>query len=481
MASSVTMASRAAQRRLSGSCPRMDSICEGSDEGSASSSEGETDSTSGSLLTHRSFAMRNGSAEKNARQNQKTGFVPGRQNGGTSDLPGVDIGGDVNSSTAQKSRVSCVETGTNTSSVERHDKATSTDGVCSVVVDGKMAACISKLRTVSQRLEQQQPSTPRNTSPPESSPIVVQPQPVNHVPSPPRVPSPTSSSQPTLPPTVTSTDGAEQAAADQEDEFHQFISKLKSQTQPAESKRLTQSVPGRRFAVDGKRAGNPPRLDRVPESPTSSPRPRRSVPPTDRPAPSQRSYSPRARALGRALELPTAVGGPHDIGSPTQRRSVATKKLPGVSSPPAMRSGGRFVPTDRTAKPHRAKTEPYGPVGPTRSPGSSPRQSRPSVTPTRPAATQRLATVDDEQAKSTSDSDSMLTHSSTSSDDQEAAVGAARPPATPKLARKQRIDMTHMLLLNQQTGGPTTGTTTGVRQVPGSPNTARRATSSRQN
>ena len=441
------MMSRTVHRRLAGSCPRMDSICEGSDEGS-SSSEGETGSN---LSAHgrRPPIVRPG--------------LPSQSN-----------------SMAKKSRVSnYVETGTNTSHVEQHDKATSTDGMCNVVVDGKMAECINKLRTVRQRLEQQQPLTPRNSSPPESTPATP-PQPVSSEPSPPRIPSPTSSVHQVMFPTVsaadiaTSTDVVEQAC-DQEDEVKQFISELRSRT--AESKRLVQSVPGRRFVMDRKRTGNLSRQDRVPESPTSSPRPRRSNP-TDvtssRPSPLQPSSSPRTLTRNsRNLEGPAT----QDVGSPTQRRSVATKKLPGISSPPAPRSGTRTIPTDRSARPQSAKTEPTTPAGAARSPVSSPRKVRPARTST--AETQRLATIDDEQARSTSDSDSILTHSGGSSDDQE-PCGATKPPTTPKLARRQRLEMTQLLsvktasLPEQQPGGATS-----VKQARGSPSTARRANNPR--
>jgi len=473
MASPATtaMMSRAVHRGLSGSCPRMDSICEGSDEASSSSSEDETgstfrsSSTQGRLLTAVRSSLPAQSTRENKRQlqvNNRTGFM----------------------------LRSCVDVGTNTSSVEHHDQSTSTDSVCSVVVDGKMAECINKLRTVSQRLEQQQPSTPRNISPPESTPPTP-PHPINDEHSPPRTASPTSSVHVTAPATVsvvnstTSTDGVEQTC-DQEDEVQQFISELKSRTlqeTSPESKRLTHTVPGRRFVIDRKRAGNLSRLDHVPESPTASPRPRRSNP-TDRPSdgatsrrpPSQRSYSPRALTHNsRSLEGP-CITGTHDTGSPMQRRSATTKKLAGMSSPPAMRSSSRAVPPGRPARPQSAKAELTTPAGPSRSPGSSPRQVRPART---AAVSQRLAAVDDEQARSTSDSDSLLTHSGGSSDDQEPA-GFTRPPTTPKLARKQRLDMTQLLLVksaslpDQQPGGAT-----GVKQVRASPTTARRTTNPR--
>jgi len=473
------MMSHAMHRRLAGSCPRMDSICEGSDEGS--SSEGETASSlsaHGRLppIVRPGLPPRPSTVEhaRRVKRNDGSSFVTRR-------LPEPCIGKGTNSTTERRRACNCVEIGTNTSHVEQRDKATSTDGMCSVVVDGKMAECINKLRTVRQRLEQQQPSTPRNSSPPESTPATP-PQPVSSEPSPPRNPSPTSSAlQVTSSPAVsaadsaTSTDVVEQAC-DQEDEVKQFILELKSRTQQEtspESKRLVQSVPGRRFVMDRKRSGNLFRQDRVPESPTSSPRPRRSNP-TDatssRPSPSQRSSSPRAITRnGRNVE----GLGTQNVGSPTQRRSVATKKLPGINSPPAPRSGTRAILTDRPARPQSAKTEPTTPAGAARSPVSSPRKIRPARTST--AEAQRLATIDDEQAKSTSDSDSIMTHSGGSSDDQEPS-GATRLPTTPKLARRQRLEMTQLLsvksasLPDQQPGGATS-----VKQVRGSPSTARRA------
>ena len=499
-------------RRLSGSCPRMDSICEGSEEGaSSSSSEGETTSTS---LSQRRLppAVRppRSSLERGQRLNVRTG----QQQREAHSFPRPDR--------VPKGHVSNgVEVGTNTPSVEQHDKCTSTDGMCQVVVDGKMAECISKLRTVRQRLEQQQPLTPRNTSPPDSasntpprpindehSPPRIPPQPINsehslprilpdstpNKPSPPRIPlnstpntppqpindgqslpripSPTSS-QTTLPPTVSpaaNPDVVEQSC-DQEDEVQQFISELKSRaaaqgTSAESSKRpIQQSVPGRRFVVDRKRAGNLSRPEHIPESPTSSPRPRRSTP-TDRPSPFQRSYSPRARTRGGST-----TAGTQETASPTQRRlAAAAKKLPTISSPPTTRSSGRTPPT----RPQTSKSEQI----PARSPGASPRNVRPS----RIAATtaKQLATVDDEQAKSTSDSDSFLTHSGGSSDDQDPS-GTARPPSTPKLARQQRLDMTQLLLV-KSTSLPdqSTGGTTAVKQVRGSPTVPRRTNNPRQ-
>ena len=537
------MMSRTTVQRPSGSCPRMDSICEGSDEGSSSSSEGETGSTFGSLSSRGRFppVMRPGLPAQyrteNMRQLQINGkpvFVHGPQHKVKSGLPETYTGRDVDFTA--ENNCNCVEAGTNTSSVELHDKSTSTDGLGNAVVDGKMAECINKLRTVRQRLEQQQPLTPRNTSPPDSTPTTP-PQPINDDCSPPRIQSPTPPpSEVTLPPTgsgtksVSSTDDVEQPC-DQEDEVRQFISELKSRTlqeTSSESKRLVHSVPGRRFVIDRKRAGNLSGLDHVPGSPTSSPRPRRSNPPdgaTSRPLPSQRSYSPRAiarnvtvagngegpaataavmqdmgsptqmRSVAQDMGSPTLrrsvtqdMGSPtlrravtQDMGSPTLRRSVATtKKLPGISSSPAMRSGNRAIPTDPPTRPQSAKAQPTMPAGPSRSPGSSPRNFRSTRTSSgAAAAAQRLATIDDEQARSTSDSDSLMTNSGGSSDDQMQSSGAAKPPATPKLARKQRLEMTQLLLVKSDQPPP--GVATGVKQVRGSPTTARRASNPRHN
>ena len=287
-------------------------------------------------------------------------------------------------------------------------------------------------------------------------------------------------------------------SADHDDEVRQFVSELKSRAASASEspkQRLTQSVPGRRLAVDRKRPGNGnlPRQDHATESPTSSPRTRRSNP-TDRPpAPAQRSFSPR----GRPVEAPLAAV----TGSPTQRRSIAAKKPPvGIGSPPTPRGGAR----PKTAAPARPHLAP--PPGPARSPWSSPRKDRAAGT-----ATGRLAAVDDDQARSSSDSDSLLTQSGGSSDDQEPAAPApggrlatrggglppqdpagpggglpaelARPPTTPTLARRQRIDMTQMLLVKpvpDQSHSPG-GATAGVRQVRVSPTAARRAASHRYN
>ena len=272
-------------------------------------------------------------------------------------------------------------------------------------------------------------------------------------------------------------------SVDHDDEVRQFVSELKSRTSSSESRRLTQSVPGRRFATDRKRAGgNLPAA--VESSPTSSPRTRRSnAPDRPLPPPPQVSLSPRAARAGRPVDAPLVTDG----GSPSQQRrtsAAAAKKPPGgVSSPPtAARGGARAAKTaDHPARPPPAKTEPAGPGA--RSPGSSPRKARTAVT---ALAAGRLATIDDDQARSTSDSDSLLTHSGGSSDDQDPA--ASRPPPTPKLARRQHIDMTQMLLAKSASlpdqphaggAGATGGATAGVRQVRGSPNTARRAANPR--
>jgi len=472
-------------RRLSESCPRMDSICEGSDEGS-SSSEGEAASTVGSSSFQRRLSpvvspgrsVRSTAGNGGRLQmNERSGFVAGAQH----KRPGAN-------SVVERGRICSVEAGTNTSSVERHDKSTITDGICSVMLDGKMAECISKLRTVSQRLEQQQPSTPRTSSPPETTAAATTPQPMNQEPSPPPIiPPPTASSQVTtgVADSVASKDGSvEQQEGDQEDEVQQFISELKSRASQETSfgaKRPVQSVPGRRFVVDRKRAGNLSRLDHVPECPASSPRlSRRSAQTDERPSPYQRSYSPRAVRNHGAR--PTTVSS-QDAASPTQRRSAATKKPAGVSSPPTRRTVSRVPPppttttTDSPPRPRSTKADLTTSVGLSKIPGSSPAKVRPARTATTKSA--QLAAVDDDQAKSTSDSDSLLTHSG-SSDDQEPTSGVARPPATPTLARKQRLDMNQLLLLKSAS---LADQQTGTKQVRESPTTTRRTctTNHRQN
>jgi len=464
----ATAAIMTSYRRLSGSCPRMDSICEGSDENS-SSSEGEMGSTfrpvtvRGRLPPLARPCFSAGSAT-DSRQLQRKGT----QHRVTPRPPGQ---------VEKKGVCSSVEVGTNTSSVEQHDKATSTESMCGAVVDGKMAECISKLRTVRQRLEQQQPSTPRNTSSPESTPATP-PQPVNEEHSPPRLPSPTAASHVTPPHIVSQSKDTTERSCDQEVEVQQFILELKSrtaqQTSPELSKRLVQSVPGKSFVADRKRlTGSLTRQDQIPEFPTSSPRrPRRSTSTdaeTSRQATLQRSYSPRAPFTrnGRSLDGPTAAGS-HYVRSPTQRRTAATKKLSGISSPPTP-PRSRAAVTNRATRPQSAKSESTPPACTPKSPLSSPGKIR--LERTSASEAQRLTTIDDEQARSTSDSDSLLTHSGGSSDDQD---HTARPPATPTLARKQRLDMTQLLSAKDQSPGGATS----VKQVRSSPTVARRATQS---
>jgi len=317
-AGAMTSRTVAAHRRLSGSCPRMDSICEGSEEGSTSSSEGETTaSTSGSLSASRKLAPTRSNAAENrqrAKMNARMSFPPAQKQKASHVFPQLHK--------TAKEVASCrvskfIETGTNTSSVELHDKSTSTDGMSSALVDGKMAECISKLRTVRQRLEQQQPLTPpRNSSPPDSTPDtppqpiseqspsrisadsapitvsqpisgescppkispdsshtflrqsvneskpVTQPEPSIDNPSPPKIPS-----QATLPPgdtRVTLSDVVEQSCGhkDEAASVQQFISELKSRTlqqqdtSPSADSKLPvqqQTVPGRRSVAVDRR------------------------------------------------------------------------------------------------------------------------------------------------------------------------------------------------------------------------------------
>ena len=558
MAASSSVTSGATHRgRLSGSCPRMDSICEGSDEGSSSSSsETDTATTSGSFGSRDArgtltsgFSALGGTTGRRLPLTGRTRSLSGPCRADpASYLQGSDAGQRV-ASLVEKCRSPCAEVGTNTSSVMHHDKATSTDSLCSVVVDGKMAECISKLRTVSQRLEQHQSLSPRNSSPPEANTATPPKEPLNA--EPPTPPGILSSPASGTPPVATTDDTGQ--AADQEDEVKQFVSELKSAA----------PVAGKPFAIDRKRGGKIlSRQEKAVESPTSSPRSRRSNLPgraADRPFP--RSYSPRARTRNEGA--PAGVPGPQD--SPTQRRWATSRKLPVVGSPPtaARHHSGRAGSTTAPA------------AGTPKSPGSSPRVVRPPRT---AAGARRLAAVDDEQTRSTSDSESHLTHSGTSSDDQQpprssnlaktsvpphglsrrsmqvsdqktsrtkmpdqkpsnpsqatsvpdqelfrppvlhqelpkssisvpdqrahrpqmsnakpsrllnAAADpelgvAPRPPSTPTLARRQRIDMTQMLLVksaslpDQQSGE----TTSGVKQVRGSPTTARRMSNSIQN
>ena len=170
------------KKRLSGSCPRMDSICERSDESSSSSSsDGESGTITRKLAPptrkilplHRPVLPPRPSADTLRRFQQQLPPAVHRERftpsfGSRTSTFSVE-------GSSQATPIVCrVEAGTNTSSVRFEDKAVGTDNSLStVVVDEKMAECISKLRTVRQRLEQQQSpagTPPLNASPPSSSP-----------------------------------------------------------------------------------------------------------------------------------------------------------------------------------------------------------------------------------------------------------------------------------------------------------------------
>lgn len=136
--------------------PKLDAICEGSNESSSDEDQSRQmvlpsmqrqrpsvswDDRKSGLLTHRERFAPSFGSKLQGRPTSSTFSVEGRR--------------------SACSILWKVEMGTNTSSVEFQDKATGTD---SPTVDSKMAACINKLKTVSQRLEAKQTTSTSTTN-----------------------------------------------------------------------------------------------------------------------------------------------------------------------------------------------------------------------------------------------------------------------------------------------------------------------------
>jgi hypothetical protein len=192
-AGSSTPATVGLRRQISGSCPRMDSICEGSDE---SASDGEHSTSS--LPTSRHYI----SAATTDNLHRKPSLPPrplsddlrrfrlplqrrilqsftptvhnsvlvSRSDVGVQSFKESETFTDTETVVGGPRKTTAnnrVEASTNTSTVELRDQSTGTDSLTSsAAVDGKMAECINKLRTVRQRLEQQQSTVTKCSSPP---------------------------------------------------------------------------------------------------------------------------------------------------------------------------------------------------------------------------------------------------------------------------------------------------------------------------